>query len=159
MCIRDRYQRRVRGPEQQSWMRPAKSDYTRSDTGELRKGYLSSCVLAHLKKGPCEVQDAPSHVPSYIVDPSAPIGDRNKPAHPLLRFPTGYSVADVREVAYDHSTFVAKFEKTYILDGVPVKTLAWADMRTLQGEAYCVIEEERIEETDYRMLNGVSFEE
>merc|ERR1711865_1337502 len=83
----------------------------------------------------------------------------NKPDHPMFRFPNGYSVSDVREQSYDPKTFIAKFEKAYILDGVPIKTFAWADMRTLQGESYCVIEEERIEETDYRMLNGVTFDD
>merc|ERR1711865_1337503 len=54
---------------------PAKVDYTRKDTGELRKGYLSTCMQAHLVEGPCEVQDAPSHVPSYMVDPDAPVSE------------------------------------------------------------------------------------
>ena len=132
---------------------------TRQDTGELRKGYLSSCVEAHLKPSPCEVQDAPSHVPTYMVDPDAKPSERNKPEYPLLRFSNGYSISDVKEMSYDPKTFICKFEKAYILDGVPVKTFAWADMRTLQGEGYCVIEEERIEETDYRMLNGVTFDD
>lgn len=138
---------------------PDKVEYTRKDTGEVRKAYLSTCVQAHLKNGPCEVQDAPSHVPTYMVDPDEPVSARNKPEHPMFRFPNGYSVSDVREQSYDPQTFKATFEKAYILDGVPIKTFAWADMRTLQGEAYCVIEEERIEETDYRMLNGVTFDD
>merc|ERR1712216_214662 len=71
-----------------------KADYTRKDTGELRKGYLSTCVQAHLVEGPCEVQDAPSHVPSYMVDPDAPASERNKPDHPMFRFPNGYSISD-----------------------------------------------------------------
>eukprot|EP00657_Telonema_sp_P-1_P010232 TRINITY_DN4564_c0_g1_i3.p1 TRINITY_DN4564_c0_g1~~TRINITY_DN4564_c0_g1_i3.p1 ORF type:complete len:145 (+),score=53.43 TRINITY_DN4564_c0_g1_i3:3-437(+) len=138
---------------------PEKVDYTRKDTGELRKKYLSTAVVAHLENGPCELQDAPSHVPSFMVDPDAPASERNKPEYPLFRFPNGYSISDVKEVEYNPKTFIAKFEKAYILDGVPIKTFAWADMRTLQGEAYCVIEEERIEETDYRMLNGVTFDD